>query len=40
MPLFKVARWAEQWAVEDVFGIHPDFLNDDCIACALDAIAR
>jgi transposase len=39
MPLFKVARWAQQWAVEDVFGIHADFLNDDRIARALDAIA-
>ena len=38
-PLFKVARWAGQWAVEDVFGIHADFLNDDRIARALDAIA-
>jgi transposase len=38
-PLFKVARWAQQWAVEDVFGIHADFLNDDRIARALDAIA-
>ncbi|MFJ1973941.1 hypothetical protein ACIO93_35450 [Streptomyces sp. NPDC087903] len=31
-----VARWAEQWAVENVFGIHADFLND---ARAPDAIA-
>ncbi|WP_322779457.1 DUF4277 domain-containing protein, partial [Frankia sp. Cas4] len=37
--LFKVHRWAEKWAVEEVFGILPEFLNDDRIARALDAVA-
>jgi transposase len=39
MPMFKVNQWAQQWAVEEVFGIAPDFLNDDRIGRALDAIA-
>jgi hypothetical protein len=38
-PMFKVNQWAAQWAVEEVFGITPDFLNDDRIGRALDAIA-
>lgn len=38
-PMFRVDRWARQWAVEEVFGITPDFLNDDRIGRALDAIA-
>ncbi|TJZ95041.1 DUF4277 domain-containing protein [Actinacidiphila oryziradicis] len=36
MPMFKVNQWAAQWAVEEVFGITPDFLNDDRIGRALD----
>jgi transposase len=39
MPMFKVNQWAGQWAVEEVFGVAPDFLNDDRIGRALDAIA-
>src|SRR6266511_1031819 len=31
--------WARQWAVEEVFGIAPDALNDDRIGRALDAMA-
>ena len=38
-PLLRVADWARQWAVEEVFGIAPDALNDDRIGRALDAIA-
>jgi transposase len=38
-PLLHVADWAGEWAVEEVFGIAPDALNDDRIARALDAIA-
>jgi transposase len=38
-PLVHVADWAGEWAVEEVFGIAPDALNDDRIARALDAIA-
>jgi transposase len=37
--MFRVDRWAGQWAVEEVFGITPDCLNDDRIGRALDAIA-
>src|SRR6266511_85144 len=33
------ARWARQWAVEEVFGIAADALNDDRIGRALDAMA-
>jgi hypothetical protein len=38
-PMFRVDRWAGKWAVEEVFGITPDCLNDDRIGRALDAIA-
>src|ERR671930_1387060 len=38
-PLLRVEDWARQWAVEEVFGIAPDALNDDRIGRALDAIA-
>jgi transposase len=38
-PLLRVQDWARQWAVEEVFGIAPDALNDDRIGRALDAIA-
>lgn len=38
-PLWKLEDWAADWAVEEVFGIAPDLLNDDRIARALDAIA-
>ncbi|MFD5513346.1 DUF4277 domain-containing protein [Streptomyces sp. NPDC127051] len=38
-PLVRVWDWARTWAVEEVFGITPDLLNDDRLARALDAIA-
>lgn len=38
-PLVHVERWAEQWAVEEVFGVEASSLNDDRIGRALDAIA-
>jgi transposase len=38
-PLLRVEDWARQWAVEEVFGISPDALNDDRIGRALDALA-
>lgn len=38
-PLWRVDRWAEEWAVEEVFGIEPELLNDDRLGRALDAIA-
>jgi transposase len=38
-PLRRVEDWARAWAVEEVFGIPPDALNDDRIGRALDAIA-
>jgi transposase len=38
-PLLRVADWARTWAVEEVFGIAADALNDDRIGRALDAIA-
>jgi transposase len=34
-----VEDWARQWAVEEVFGVAPDALNDDRIGRALDAMA-
>jgi hypothetical protein len=38
-PLRRVEDWARAWAVEEVFAIPPDALNDDRIGRALDAIA-
>ena len=38
-PLVRVVEWAEQWAVEEVFGIAAEWLNDDRVGRALDAIA-
>ncbi|MFF0127236.1 IS1634 family transposase [Streptomyces mirabilis] len=37
--MVRVEDWARKWAVEEVFGIEPDLLNDDRIARALDAVA-
>jgi transposase len=34
-----VADWARQWAVEEVYGIDADTLNDDRLGRALDALA-
>ncbi len=39
VPLVRVGDWARTWAVEEVFGIEPDLLNDDRLARALDAVA-
>ena len=38
-PLWRVEEWARAWAVEEVFAVPPDALNDDRIGRALDAIA-
>lgn len=38
-PTVRVSQWAEQWAVEEVFGTAAGWLNDDRIGRALDAIA-
>jgi hypothetical protein len=38
-PLRRVEDWARAWAVEEVFALPPDALNDDRIGRALDAIA-
>jgi transposase len=38
-PLWRVEEWARAWAVEEVFGVPPEALNDDRIGRALDAIA-
>ena len=38
-PMVHAAAWARQFAVEHVFGLNPDVLNDDRIARALDAFA-
>jgi len=39
LPLQHVSHWARDWAVEEVFGLPADILNDDRLARALDAIA-
>ena len=38
-PLLHVEDWARGWAVEEVFGVDPDALNDDRVGRALDAVA-
>ncbi|MEX5711133.1 IS1634 family transposase [Parafrankia sp. FMc6] len=38
-PLSHVASWAREWAVEEMFDIPPDALNDDRVGRALDALA-
>ncbi|MEV6742712.1 IS1634 family transposase [Streptomyces sp. NPDC051104] len=38
-PLQHITAWADEWAVEEVFGIEAEALNDDRIARALDAVA-
>jgi Domain of unknown function (DUF4277) len=38
-PLLRVQDWAREWAVQEVFGIAPDALNDDRIGRASDAMA-
>jgi hypothetical protein len=38
-PLVHVQDWAAEWAVEEVWGIDPQRLNDDRLGRALDAIA-
>lgn len=37
--MVAVADWAHAWAVDEVYGIHPDTLNDDRLGRALDALA-
>jgi transposase len=37
--MVAVADWAHAWAVEEVYGIAPDTLNDDRLGRALDALA-
>jgi transposase len=38
-PLLRVEEWAAEWAVEEVFGVAADTLNDDRIGRAFDAVA-
>ena len=37
--MVAVADWAHGWAVDEVYGIDPDLLNDDRLGRALDALA-
>lgn len=37
--MVAVADWAHGWAVDEVYGIDPDALNDDRLGRALDALA-
>lgn len=37
--MVRVGNWARTWAVEEVFGVEPELLNDDRLARALDAVA-
>jgi transposase len=38
-PMVHLGRWARQFAVQHVFAVPPEVLNDDRIARALDALA-
>src|SRR5438477_6808012 len=37
--MVAIADWAHAWAVEEVYDIDPDLLNDDRLGRALDALA-
>ncbi|MFQ5464201.1 MAG: IS1634 family transposase [Phycisphaerae bacterium] len=39
LPLYEIEEWARHFAVEEVFGIRPERLNDDRIGRALEALA-
>jgi hypothetical protein len=39
-PLLHVEQWARAWAVEEMFGLPADALNDDRVGRALDALAE
>jgi len=39
LPLYEIEEWARQFAVEEVFGILPEQLNDDRLGRALEALA-
>jgi hypothetical protein len=38
-PLYDIVGWAEDWAMEETFGIDPSALNDDRLGRCLDDIA-
>lgn len=38
-PLYDIVAWAEDWAVEETFGIAPAALNDDRLGRCLDDVA-
>ena len=38
-PLVHVEDWARRWAVEEIFGLSGEVLNDDRIGRAFDAVA-
>lgn len=38
-PLYDIVEWAEEWAVEETFGIDPATLNDDRLGRCLDDLA-
>jgi transposase len=38
-PLYDIVAWAEDWAVEETFGIRPADLNDDRLGRCLDDLA-
>jgi len=38
-PLYDIVAWAEEWAVEDTFGLPPAALNDDRLGRCLDDLA-
>jgi Domain of unknown function (DUF4277)/Transposase DDE domain len=37
--MYQLFSWAKQWAVQEVFDVDPDHLNDDRLARCLDALA-
>ena len=38
-PLYDIVAWAEEWAVEETFGLPPGALNDDRLGRCLDDLA-
>ncbi len=39
-PLIRVEQWARRWAVQEIFGVEPDALNDDRCGRALETLAE
>jgi transposase len=39
-PLYRIGEWAQQHGIDQLFGIRPEWLDDDRLGAGLDAIAQ